>query len=293
MTGNSSEVVARYTEFVVSIEAVDIEVQKYYQLIYTHCKQRFEIRNGIIAFKKTLFQYIENRINDYLFGNYNITTVKRDLLENILHYSNTESENISAEACATYFEELDYNIIRFCKERYPTNAQFAFELESEPETSSNKRQKDNRPVHTTPNTSKISFKHLQTPEQRTSSKLLLTITPFSALLVQAQTPNSPLNQFARPEDFTLLRSQSRQQEPLQTSSNLLDFLAENQSEHSETAANEENNSEITKEESIDSENEEDKMTTYIAKIPEFNGEDIETSPQEWLDQVTKTGDANG
>ncbi|KAG9290601.1 hypothetical protein G9A89_011564 [Geosiphon pyriformis] len=34
------------------------------------------------------------------------------------------------------------------------------------------------------------------------------------------------------------------------------------------------------------------MTAYIAKIPEFNGENIETSPQEWLDQVTKAGDAN-
>ncbi|KAG9284296.1 hypothetical protein G9A89_002106 [Geosiphon pyriformis] len=96
-----------------------------------------------------------------------------------------------------------------------------------------------------------------------------------------------------PKDFTSLRSPIRQQKPLQTSSNLLDFLAENQSEHSETAANEENNSEITEEESIDSENEEDEMTTYITKIPEFNGEDIETSPQEWLDQITKAGDANG
>ncbi|KAG9288675.1 hypothetical protein G9A89_004294 [Geosiphon pyriformis] len=95
-----------------------------------------------------------------------------------------------------------------------------------------------------------------------------------------------------PEDFTLLRSPTKQQEPLQTNSNLLDFLAENQSEHSETAANKKNNSEIPKEELIDSENEEDKMTAYIAKISEFNGEDIETSPQEWLDQVTKAGDAN-
>ncbi|KAG9298176.1 hypothetical protein G9A89_005444 [Geosiphon pyriformis] len=273
--------------------ASDITTLEYYQSIYTHCKQRFEICNGIIAFKKTLFQYIKNQTNDYLFGNYNITTVKRDLLENILHYSNTESENISAEACATYFEELDYNIIRFCEEKYPPNTQFAFELESEPETSSNKRQKDNQPVHTTLNTPKISFKYLQTPEQGTSSKLPLTITLFPASLAQAQTPNSPLNQFARPEDFTLLRSPIRQQKPLQTSSNLLDFLAENQSEHSETAANEENNSEITEEESIDSENEEDEMTTYIAKIPDFNGENIETSPQEWLDQVTKAGDANG
>ncbi|KAG9287189.1 hypothetical protein G9A89_001597 [Geosiphon pyriformis] len=178
-------------------------------------------------------------------------------------------------------------------EKYPANAQFAFELESEPETSSNKRQKDNRPIHTTPNTPKISFKHLQTPAQGTSSKLPLTITSFPALLAQAQTPNSPLNRFARPEDFTSLRSLTRQQEPLQTSSNLLDFLAENQSEHSETAVNEENEPEISEEESIDSENEEDEMTTYITKIPEFNGEDIETSLQEWLDQVTKAGDANG
>ncbi|KAG9300774.1 hypothetical protein G9A89_023572 [Geosiphon pyriformis] len=54
-----------------------------------------------------------------------------------------------------------------------------------------------------------------------------------------------------------------------------------------------NDSEITEEESIDSKNEENEMTTYIVKIPEFNGEDIETSPQEWLDQVTKAGDANG
>ncbi|KAG9302184.1 hypothetical protein G9A89_020618 [Geosiphon pyriformis] len=208
--------------------ASDITTLEYYQSIYTHCKQQFEICDEIIAFKKTLFQYIENRINNYLFGNYNITTVKRDLLENILHYSNTESENISAEACATYFEELDYNIIQFCEEKYPANAQFAFELESEPET-----------------------------------------------------------------NFTSLRSPTRQQEPLQTSSNLLDFLAENQSKHSEIAANKENNSEITEEESIDSENKEDKMTTYIAKISDFNGKDIETSPQEWLNQVTKTGDANG
>ncbi|KAG9294414.1 hypothetical protein G9A89_001919 [Geosiphon pyriformis] len=273
--------------------ASDITTLEYYQSIYTHCKQQFEIHNGIIAFKKTLFQYIENRINNYLFGNYNITTVKKNLFENILHYSNTESENISAEACTTYFEELDYNIIRFCEEKYPANAQFVFELESEPETSSNKRQRDNQPVHTIPNTPKISFKHLQTPEQGTSSKLPLTITPFPASLAQAQTPNSLLNRFARPEDFTSLRSPTRQQELLQTSSNLLDFLAENQSEHSETTANKENNSEITEEESINSEKEEDKMTTYITKISEFNGEDIETSPQEWLDQVTKAGDANG
>ncbi|KAG9289255.1 hypothetical protein G9A89_007500 [Geosiphon pyriformis] len=94
------------------------------------------------------------------------------------------------------------------------------------------------------------------------------------------------------EDFTSLRSSTRQQELLQTSSNLLDFLAENRSEHFETAANKENDSEISKEELIDSENEKDKMTAYITKISEFNREDIETSSQEWLNQVTKAGDAN-
>ncbi|KAG9292788.1 hypothetical protein G9A89_006349 [Geosiphon pyriformis] len=45
----------------------------------------------------------------------------------------------------------------------------------------------------TPTLPKTTAKHLQTPEQRTSSKLPLTITPFPASLAQAQTPNSPLN----------------------------------------------------------------------------------------------------
>ncbi|KAG9295207.1 hypothetical protein G9A89_006188 [Geosiphon pyriformis] len=150
-------------------------------------------------------------------------------------------------------------------------------------------------THNLPLNSNLNLKPVATKDKKITdlSKLSLTITPFPASLAQAQTLNSLLNRFARPEDFTSLRSPTRQQEPLLTSSNLLDFLAENQNEHSETAANEENNSEITKKESIDSENKEDKMTTYIAKIPEFNGEDIETSPQEWLDQVTKAGDANG
>ncbi|KAG9294134.1 hypothetical protein G9A89_021493 [Geosiphon pyriformis] len=174
-------------------------------------------------------------------------------------------------------------------------SQYTIDFELETETSNKGKNKLKQYSRTTPNTltlPKTTAKHLQTPKQGTSSKLPLTITPFPASLAQAQTPNSPLNRFARPEDFTSLRSSTKQQEPLQTSSNLLDFLAENQSEHSKTAANEENNSEITEEESIDSENKEYEMTTYIAKIPEFNGEDIETSPQEWLDQVTKAGDAN-
>ncbi|KAG9294059.1 hypothetical protein G9A89_004927 [Geosiphon pyriformis] len=117
------------------------------------------------------------------------------------------------------------------------------------ETSNKGKPKLKQYSKTTPNTPilpKTTAKHLQTPKQRTSVKLLLTITPFSALLAQAQ-----------------------------------------------TSANKENDSEISEEELIDSENKEDKMTTYIVKISEFNREDIETSSQEWLNQVTKAGDANG
>ncbi|KAG9286602.1 hypothetical protein G9A89_005370 [Geosiphon pyriformis] len=237
----------------------DATTLEYYQSIYTHCKQRFNIPEGIEVVKKSL-----------------------------------GTEDLNSEILATYFHELNFNIIKYCKETYPVQSQYTINFESETET--NNKNKLKQYLRTTPNTPtllKTTAKHLQTPEQGTSSKLLLTITPFPASLAQAQTPNSPLNRFARPEDFTSHRSPTKQQEPLQTSSNLLDFLAENQSEHSETAANKENNSEITEEGSIDSENEEDEMTTYIAKIPEFNGKDIETSPQEWLDQVTKAGDANG
>ncbi|KAG9292462.1 hypothetical protein G9A89_002946 [Geosiphon pyriformis] len=207
----------------------------------------------------------------------------------------TQQQQNSNKTLATYFHKLNFNIIKYCEETYLVQSQYSIDFELETETSNKGKNKLKQYSNTTPNTPtlpKTTAKHLQTPEQRTSSKLPLTITLFSALLAQAQMPNSLLNRFARPEDFTLLRSPIRQQEPLQISSNLLDFLAENQSEHSKTAANEENKPEISEEELIDSENEEDKITTYITKIPEFNGEDIETSPQKWLDQVTKAGDAN-
>ncbi|KAG9291753.1 hypothetical protein G9A89_012038 [Geosiphon pyriformis] len=257
---------------------------------------QFNIPDGIKVVKKSVYQYIENCINNYLFGNYNILEVKSNLYNNLAHYSQLGTEDLNSETLATYFHELNFNIIKYCEETYPVQSQYSIDFESETETSNKGKNKLKQYSKTTPNTPtlpKTTAKHLQTPEQGTSSKLLLTITSFPASLTQAQTPNSPLNQFARPEDFTSLRSSIRQQKPFQTSSNLLDFLAENQSEHSETTANEENEPKISEEESIDSENKEDEMTTYIAKILEFNGEDIETSPQEWLNQVTKAGDANG
>ncbi|KAG9299123.1 hypothetical protein G9A89_020436 [Geosiphon pyriformis] len=234
----------------------DATTLEYYQSIYTHCKQRFNIPDGIEVVKKSVYQYIENCINNYLFKNYNILEVRSNFYNNLAHFSQLGTED---------FNKLNFNIIKYCEETYPVQSQYIIDFESETKTSNKGKHKLKQYSKTTPNTSilpKTTAKHLQTPEQGT-------------------------------KDFTSLRSLIRQQEPLQTSSNLLDFLAENQSEHSETAANEENNSEITEEESINSENKEDEMTAYIAKISEFNREDIETSLQEWLDQVTKAGDANG
>ncbi|KAG9291954.1 hypothetical protein G9A89_004892 [Geosiphon pyriformis] len=241
----------------------DTATLEYYQSIYTHCKQRFNIPDGIEVVKKSVYQYIENHINNYLFGNYNISKVRSNLYNNLAHYSQLGTEDLNSKTLAIYFHKLNFNIIKYCKETYLVHNKGKNKLKQYSQT--------------TPNTlilPKTTAIHLQTPEQGTSSKFPLTITSFPALLAQAQTPNLPLNQFTRPEDFTSLRT-------------------EDQSENSETAANEENEPEISEEESIDSENEEDEMITYITKIPKFNGEDIKTSPQEWLNQVTKARDANG
>ncbi|KAG9290184.1 hypothetical protein G9A89_022160 [Geosiphon pyriformis] len=251
------------TKFKVAITP-DATTLEYYQSIYTHCKQRFNILDGIEVVKKSVYQYIENHINNYLFGNYNISEVRSNLYNNLAHYSQLGTENLNSKTLATYFHKLNFNIIKYCEKTYPVQSQYFIDFESKTETSNkdkNKLKQDSKTTPNTPTLPKTTAKHLQTPEQGT-------------------------------KDFTSLRSPIRQQEPLQTSSNLLDFLAKNQSEHFETAVNKENEPEISEEESIDSENEEDKMTTYIAKIPEFNGKNIETSPQEWLDQVTKAGDAN-
>ncbi|KAG9296718.1 hypothetical protein G9A89_001350 [Geosiphon pyriformis] len=217
----------------------DTTTLEYYQSIYTHCKQRFNIPDGIEVVKKSVYQYIENCINNYFFGNYNISEVRGNLYNNLVHYSQLETEYLNSETLATYFQELNFNIIKYCEKTYPVQFQYSIDFESETETSNKDKQKLKQYSKTTPNTSilpKTTAKHLQTLKQGTT---------------------------------------------------------ENHSEHSETAVNEKNDSEISEEESIDSENEEDEITAYIAKIPEFNREDIETSPQEWLDQVTKAEDTNG
>ncbi|KAG9307676.1 hypothetical protein G9A89_023241 [Geosiphon pyriformis] len=132
---------------------------------------------------------------------------------------------------------------------------------------------------TTPNTptlQKTTAKHLQTPEQGTSVKLPLSITPFPISLVQSQTPNSPLNHFSRPEDFQLPRNSTQQQEPISTSANIIDYLQENESNYSESLESKETESEP---EEI-TENKEKMAIAYIAKILEFTGENNDISPQE-------------
>ncbi|KAG9299672.1 hypothetical protein G9A89_000001, partial [Geosiphon pyriformis] len=160
------------------------------------------------------------------------------------------------------------------------------------ETSNKGKQKVKQYSRTTPNTPilpKTTAKHLQTPEQRTSVKLPLTITPFPILFVQPQTPSSLLNHFSRLEDFQSPRNPTQQQEPISTSTNIIEYLQENKSNHSENLESEETKSKQKK----TTENEEEMATAYIAKISEFTGEDNNTSPQEWLDKIQKAGDLNG
>ncbi|KAG9299442.1 hypothetical protein G9A89_009394 [Geosiphon pyriformis] len=222
----------------------DTTTLKYHQSIYTHCKQRFNIPDGIEVVKKLVYQYIENCINNYLFGNYNISEVRSNLYNNLVHYSQLKTEDLNKT-----------------------------------ETSNKGKQKVKQYSRTTPNTpilSKTTAKHLQTPEQGTSVKLPLSITLFPISLVQPQTPSSLLNCFFRPEDFQSPRNPTQQQEPISTSANIIDYLQENESNHSKSLESEETElepKEITG-------NKEKMATAYIAKIPEFTGENNDTSPQE-------------
>ncbi|KAG9291507.1 hypothetical protein G9A89_021926 [Geosiphon pyriformis] len=239
----------------------DTATLKYYQSIYTHCKQRFNISDGIEVVKKSVYQYIKNCINNYLFANYNISEVRSNLYNNLVHYSQLETEDLNSETLATYFQELNFNIIEYCKEKYPVQSKYSFDFESETETSNKGKQRLKQYSKTTPNTptlQKTTAKHLQTPEQKT-------------------------------KDFQSARNFTQQQEPISTSANIIDYLQENKSNYSESLKSEETKSEPEK----ITENEEEMATAYIAKIPEFTGENNNTSSQEWLDKIQKAGDANG
>ncbi|KAG9294565.1 hypothetical protein G9A89_008676 [Geosiphon pyriformis] len=207
-------------------------------------------------------------------------------------YYNLRTEDLNSETLATYFQELNFDIIKYCEETYPVQSQYSIDFESETETSNKGKQKVKQYSRTTPNTptlQKTTAKYLQTPEQRTSVKLPLSITLFPISLVQPQTPSSPLSRFFRPEDFQSPRNLTQQQEPISTSANIIDYLQKNKSNHSESLESEKTESEP---EEI-TENKEEMATAYIAKIPEFTGEDNDISPQEWLDKVQKAGDVNG
>ncbi|KAG9297328.1 hypothetical protein G9A89_003990 [Geosiphon pyriformis] len=108
-------------------------------------------------------------------------------------------------------------------------------------------------ISTTSKTPKITAKYLQTPEQGTSTRLPLS------------------------------------QKPISTSTNIIDYLQENESNYSENLESKETESEQKE----TTENKEEIVTAYIAKIPKFTGKDNNTSLQEWLDKVQKAGDANG
>ncbi|KAG9289858.1 hypothetical protein G9A89_015438 [Geosiphon pyriformis] len=238
---------------------------EYYQSIYIHCKQRFNIPDGIEVVKKSVYQYIENCINNYLFGNYNISEVRSNLYNNLVHYSQLGTEDLNSETLATYFQELNFNIIEYCEEKYPVQSKYSFDFESETKTSNKGKQRlkqYSRTISNTPTLQKTSAKHLQTLEQKTSVKLPLSITPFPISLVQLQTPNSPLNCFSRPEDFQSPRNPIQQQKLISTSANIIDYLQENKSNYSES-------------------------------LEKFIGKDDDTSSQEWLDKVQKAEDANG
>ncbi|KAG9298850.1 hypothetical protein G9A89_015871 [Geosiphon pyriformis] len=131
------------------------------------------------------------------------------------------TEDLNSETLVTYFQELNYNIIKYCKEKYSVQFKYSFDFESETETS-NKQQRQTK------------------------------------------------------KDFTSQKRPIQQQEPVSTSTNLLDYLQENESNHSESLKSEETEAEL---ETEDVENKKEMAFTYIAKIPKFTREDSETSPQ--------------
>ncbi|KAG9284491.1 hypothetical protein G9A89_014095 [Geosiphon pyriformis] len=224
--------------------------------------------------------------------NYNISEVRSNLYNNLVHYSQLETEDLNSETLATYFQKLNFNIIKYCEETYSVQSQYSIDFESETETSNKGKQKLKQYSRTTPNTPilpKTTAKHLQTPEQKTSVKLPLSITPFPISFVQLQTPSSLLKCFSRPEDYQLPRNPTQQQKPISTSANIINYLQENKSNYSESLESKETESKQKK----TTENEEKMATAYIAKIPEFIDENNNTSPQKWLDKVQKAEDANG
>ncbi|KAG9305097.1 hypothetical protein G9A89_007737 [Geosiphon pyriformis] len=220
----------------------------FYQAIFD-IKREFTVKQTLTTFKKR-DQKPPQRFN---IPN-GIKIVKRTLY-------------LYIENCISNYLLGNYNISEYCKKNYPVQSKYSIDFELETETNNKNKQKLKQHLSTTPNTPKtpkITAKYLQTSEPGTSTKLPLS------------TPNSPLIQFSRPEDFTSPKSSTQQQEPISTSTNLLDYLQKNENNYSESLESEE--TESKQEETI--KNKEEITTAYIAKIPEFTGENNDISPQE-------------
>ncbi|KAG9286428.1 hypothetical protein G9A89_014594 [Geosiphon pyriformis] len=190
------------------------------------------------------------------------------------HYMPRSAINISSTDMSTSI----FGCFSFQSKQQKTELLRSYDV-TKTETDNKGKQKVKQHSKTTPNTPilpKTTAKHLQTPEQKTSVKLLLSITPFPISLAQPQTPNSPSNHFSRPEDFQSPRNPTQQQESISTSTNIIEYLQKNESDHSENLKSEE--TELEQREAT--ENKEEMTTAYIAKIPEFTDEDNDTSPQE-------------
>ncbi|KAG9301108.1 hypothetical protein G9A89_012491 [Geosiphon pyriformis] len=169
----NTHIVTTTTNFKV-VTTPNTTTLEYYQSIYTHCRQRFNIPDGIEIVKRTLYQYIENHINNYLLGN--------------------------------------YNILEYCEEKYPVQSKYSLDFESETETSNKGKQKVKQHAKTTLNTSILS---------KTTAKHL-------------------------PEDFQSPRNPTQQQEPISTNTNIIEYLQENKSDHSENLESEATESEQEK-----------------------------------------------
>ncbi|KAG9305106.1 hypothetical protein G9A89_007746 [Geosiphon pyriformis] len=101
------------------------------------------------------------------------------------------------------------------------------------------------------------------------------------------TPNTPILPKTTAK-YLQTPEQKTSQEPISISTNIIDYLQENKSNLLENLKSEE--TESKPEETI--KNKKKMATTYIAKIPEFTGQDNDTSLQKWLDKIQKAGDAN-
>ncbi|KAG9295103.1 hypothetical protein G9A89_006084 [Geosiphon pyriformis] len=130
----------------------DSRTLEYYQSIYIHCKQRFNILDGIETFKKTLYQYIENCINNYLLKDYNISEVRHNLYESLVHHSRLNTQDFNSQTLETYFQKLNFNIIQYCEENYPVKQKFSlsFELETEKRKKKGNKNSELLPIHLKP-----------------------------------------------------------------------------------------------------------------------------------------------